>query len=732
MDDRYLKSRTRSERPVQSVSTYYGLAAPEIRRVRSVVDDLVFGDRPRKAIGELVEQSRRPGAGAFERYAGMALDAAGARVLCETAPLRAMRIVPPSDGKLARIELDAPEEEIDAATLEDVENAVNRLMGMADALEEGFVASSRAAGGARMGISLLGSGFLPDKPGYRSAYVKLPPVPPTGKADTSFFNEVDWRVVDHVASNSHTIFQNCLRPNTYQSIMGAFAPPFSDWDVRTRLASILESLELPFRFRYSFDCDVEKGNAAVHFELPSESALPAWWCAEPAGNLEPLEARSRDALMCHALRLSCQLASACFGAGRCIGRAFVVAYWNRSENVALSCSFERDPFVRNVLTAIDDGSLADPASRFDSRALASLLSCASLVFPDDADARDAAPADDGLSSQRVEPWLDERPLDAQAQSTFRARRICDIDTTHYYGPGLEEIEEAKRDSVDSTLAAIAQLENLVARLGDCAEDRAAGGMRALYCANPFARAVISLVDDDVLVSAKAESFIHGDLHAGDEATPFYFRAPSALYHAHMGLSDLYETLGDFRGAEREADACIALAPTTASAHFRKANLLAQQKRYVEAANVIRSALQFAVSDKDCSLLYYHLGLLLWNLDRKNEAAAVFVFATTRDGEYADRARKVVKGLKRRSDCPVIVHASTLAAARELTRSRIPVAPTETAMSIIAHASVELSCNRAPLAAAPFADMLVRRFKGDRVLAATYRSLAHGTAKLARP
>ena len=719
---------------MQSVSTHYGLGAPEVRKARRVIDALLHDGKPRLAIEGLVEKSRQPGTDAFERYAGMALDAAGGLALCKAAHLHMMRIEPPSDGKLARLVLDAPTSEIDTTTLEDVENAINRLMGMADALEEGFLANSRAAGGSRMGISLLGSGFLPDKPGYRSAYVELPPLPQQGKADFAFYNEVDWRVVDQVAGNSHMVFQNCLRPNTYQSVMGAYAAPFSDWDVRTRLASILESLELPFRFHYAFDCDVETGHAAVHFELPTESALPAWTGAGPSGAPEPLGENVRPALACYALRLACQLASACFGAGRCIESAFVVGYRNRSDDIALSCSFERDSFVRNVLTAIDDGRLADPALRFDPTALASMLTCESPVRIDLANGEHSnlQPPDDALGVQRNEPWLDERPLDARNRSTFRAKRICDIDTVHYHGAGFEQIEEAKRDSADSVLAAIARLESLVEELDEQLESYTADGSRALYCANPYSRAVVSLVDDDMLVSTHAEMFIHGvaDDDANPDPAPCFFRAPSALYHAHMGLSDLYETLGDFEGAERQADACIALAPTTANAHFRKANLLAQQKRYVEAANVLRSALRFAVSDKDCSLLYYHLGLLLWNLDLKHDAVAVFVFSTARSGEYAEKAKKIVQGLKKRPDSPVIVHASTLAAARELARARIPVAPTEEAMELIARAAVGLSCNRAPLASAPYASLLVRRFKGDRVLASTCRSLSLGTSKLA--
>jgi len=214
--------------------------------------------------------------------------------------------------------------------------------------------------------------------------------------------------------------------------------------------------------------------------------------------------------------------------------------------------------------------------------------------------------------------------------------------------------------------------------------------------------------------------------------PQFFRAPSALFHAHMGLSDLYQRMGDFAGAIAHADACIALAPTTASAYFRKADILAQQTRSAEAMNVLTAGLCCAISKRDCALLYYHLGLLLWCVGRKSDAAAVQVYTSSLQGEFAEKARAVVKSLRTRRSASVIVHASPLAAAREIARARIPLAPNEMARTLIARAAIGLSCANAPEAAAPYVAELTTYLPGDRIIATTSRSIIHGTCQREQP
>ena len=709
------------------------LSALETMKVKRFIDDLIGSVSVQQSVKRLLGQINKPDASPFERYAGMALEAAGGNRIGEVSPFHVLRLLPPEDGKLVRIACAAQLDDEERAIVTGVENALNRLVGIADAIEDGFAAGARASQGPRLSISIFGASPISDERGYRSAYVKLPRMGLSDKPTVPYFNEVDWRVVDHIASNSHTVFQNCLRPNTRQSIMGAFAPDWSDWDVRTRLASILEGLELPFTLAYSFDCDATRGIASVHFRMPAESTLPAWRLEGETARLVPIGDSVDEARMAYTMRLACLLAAACFGSGRTIDHAYVVALRDDGDDIALSCAFERTAYVHTVLTAIDEGTLSDPRFRFDVEGLADLMAEGDVRFSLRAQLdRPAVEAhEDGLGTQRANPWEDGRELTDELQRIFHSSTIAQIDCTHYLGPSALEIDEAKRDADDSPIAAIARLESIVANLesalappGDDAD------ARPLYCGNPYTRAIVSLLDDAISIGLDAEAYLHDDgLHEMLRKLPRYFRAPNALYHAHMGLSDLYERLGDMDGAEAEANRCITLAPTTVDAHFRKAHLLAQQGRFVEAANVIIFALPLAVAADDCAILYYHLGLLLWNLDRKADAAAVFTYAASFTGEYAEKCTKVVAGLRKRKGESVIVHASPKIAAREMARARIPVAPGDDTIALAIRAMIGLSCMGAPRAAAPYSNIAARAFSHDSIIVSACRSLVHGTASL---
>ena len=709
------------------------LRAPEMRRMRQVIDNLLSTPLPAPQIMDLIKRSGGPQADSFERYAGWVLHDAGAEELAGLSPHHVVRLVPPTEGHLARLICSGKPNRYVDELLANVESALNRLIAIADAVEDSADLDLRNEQEHRISISIMGGGFLPNHASYRSALVKLPAIGRAESPDPAYFNEVDWRVLDHVAANGRAVFQRSLLPNMHQSFMGAHAPDGSDWDVRTRLAAILEGLELSLRFSYRFDCSIESGTVAVAFNVPPTSLFPQR-LKDSLGRIVEAGKKLREAHMAYSLRLACLVAAACFGSGRRVERAIVEGYEeNASENPAFSCTFNRKTFVHRTLCAIDSGALADPALRFNP-ALALEIAAPdefqSSNEPLEGEAVSVASAE-FTTGNRIAPHLDDRVLPQNMQRLFHAKRVCDIDTAHYHGEMGSAVHEALKDSRDSLVAAIAHLENVVETLegnADAPDDDA--DARALFCANPLSRAVVSLLDDDLTIGSQAESYLLGENVDGNDigALPRYFRAPSALYHAHVGLSDLYEQLGDFQGADAEADRCIALAPTTAGAYFRKADVLAQQGRFHEAANVITAGLHTAVDLSDCALLYYHLALILWNIDHKQEAAAIHVYAASLQGEYAEKAARVVEGLRKRKDKSVLVHASPLAAARELQRARIPLAPSDEAKTLVLQAAVGLSCANAPEAAAPYAIALSRYIRDDRILQVTARSLAEGLGK----
>ena len=697
------------------------LNALELQRARRVVDELLSAPLPGPAMKRLIAKALSPHAEPFERYAGFALKDAGAVELCETPAGRTLRLSPPGDGRMAQLACASSADSGIDERVENVEGALNRLCGMVDALEDSAdLGDPRQPLGITM--SALGGAFKPDRPVFRSAHVRLPAIAATGSPTQEYLNEVDWRTLDHVAVIARNVFQSSLLPNMHQAFMGAYAPTGSDWDVRTRLAMLLGKLELPFRCSWSFDCDIPEHITAIQFSAPSMGSFPKR--ADIDGTaLDDVQIRLDDARLVYTLRLCCLMAAACFGAGRSIETARIEAQAD-GERLA-TCEFDRHGFVHDTLVAIAEGPLCSPSLRFDPERTAQAAMPRRIAFGARCASSKFHPA------SRIDPHLDARHLPPELEELFHARRICDIDTLHYYGGSERIIEDARLDSDESVLAAIASLEDVVSDLEaqNVPPDDDASA-RPLYCSNPLSRAMVSLLDNELAVSMQAEAFLHGacthdEIVEAAKRLPHYFRAPDALFQAHVGLSDLYGRMGDHEGAQREADRALALAPTTAQAYYRKADDLAQQERFAEAANTLVAGLRCAVHERDCALLYYHLGLVLWKLGRQRDAAAVHVYTMSLNGEHAEKSAAVVKALRKRKGSPVITHASPLAAAREMAKARIPIAPSDVARTLVVHAAVGLSCADAPEAAAPYAAAIARYFRNDPVICATAESLIHG-------
>lgn len=694
------------------------VSATETRQVRQVIDELLASPNPVPAIKRCLTRGNAPYATSFQRYAGLVLRDAGAESLVQIPSQRAVNLVPPSDGHLIQLLSAQSTTQEDKTAIQNVEGALNRLCSIADAIEDSGDIEDWGRQ-PRISICFLGVATRPDRPGYRSAHIALPEIGRSARLGVEYFNEIDWRALEHVAVVAHHVFQSSLLPNMHQSFMGGYGPAGSDWDVRTRMASTLENLELPLPFDCRFDCDIPEASAAVRFVLPSRESLPQRVTSSENGQLIDVGDRLDDALMAYALRLACLLAAACFGGSRHIDSALIAAE-QCDGSPAFTCRFTRKVYVHRTLMAIDTGELMNPDLRFDPESLVKLMAPDSITF--------GALQTKFGEGIRIRTDRDERNLPEDARRLFHARRVCDIDTLHPFGTPVDSISEARLDSNESVLAAIARLEETMheAELCTVPPDDDASSV-PLYCANPLERATVSLRDEIYTIGLQAEAYLHGDKDSevDPDDVPFYFRAPDALFQSLIGLSDLYVKLGDYLGAESLANSCLTLAPTTAQAYYQKANVLAEQNRFAEAANTIMEGLRYVVSERDCALLYYHLALIMGKLGRSRDAASILVYTMSLSGEYADKAASMVRSLRKQDDTPVIIHASAMAAARELAQARIPLAPSDTARALIVYATIALSCANAPLAAAPYASAIAGYFRNDTVITSTARSLQRG-------
>ena len=708
---------------------YSVIGGLETQALERVLHMLATADNPAKAVTSIIENGNSTNATAFERYACAMLQRAGGQRLSSVRGTNALKFIEPENGRLAQIVHSGGFPSALEPTLLATECALNRLICIADAINDGRSELDSTTTELRRSISILGGGFLSSNAGWRSARVILPAPSATDGVNTLFFNEVDWRLTDCVASNARAVFQNSLRPNAYRSKFGVNVANQSDWDVRTRLAQILRALELPHRYSFRFDYNNKNKAIATLFTCPPPSFLPEIQTSSDASRSAPTK---ETAYQSYLIRLACLFCAACFGGGRAIQHVTAIGYDPSWKKSLVSVQFERDDFARSVLMHIDSDEFSDPALRFDPQSIADMV-CASHIdwlghTGTDANALASVPSY-GDNFTRVAPWLDERPLSKDAQALLRCKRVCDVDTSYYYGGHGDAIDLARYDSDGSPLAAIVRLESLVEDLEASLsppDDNASA--RPLYAADPLSRLAIGLLDDDMIVATQAQAYLQGTLKTTPSAQdlPCYFRAPNALYHAHFGLSCLYQELGDFSSAQLHANRCMALAPTTAHAYYRKADVLAEQGYFSQAANVIITGLNYTTNGDDCSLLYFHLGMLLWNLGEKEKAAAVHAYNAFINSKYSEKSKRILEGLRQQNDAPNAAFVEPFAASRLLTKMRLPVAPISIRHDI-GPATIALANSDSPEAAAPFARILERQHINDEIIVSACRSIQYGIA-----
>lgn len=693
------------------------------------MSEMLHSTDPVQSIRALMARGQRAGSTAFEQYASKVLASAGAGKLAGIRGAHPLKILAPENGRLAQIVHAGTLSDETEATVLSAECALNRLICIADAIADGVSERGPLKEEPRKSLSGLGGGYVQTGVGYRSARVVLPSLSFATDISPAYYNEIDWRCTDNVTSNGRAVFQRSMMPNPYRTTHGVKVRTGCDWDVRTRLAQILGALELPFRYSFQFDYDSASRTAIATFTCPPADFLPDI----VEGGYTGEAANPWRAYECYLLRLACLFGCGCFGSGKEIERAMVAGFNATWKKPLISARFERNSFARSALAAIDSNEIASPALRFDPRSLAELIAADHLDWIGKPDTRGnhrvSMPPNEPLES-RADPWGDERELPPEAQALFHCKRICDVDTQHYEGGHADAIDLARDDADESSIAAVMRLESLVESLeAETTPPDDDSSARPLYAADPLSRLAITLLDDERAVSAQAEAFLKGEGGATQAQTdrPRYFRAPSALYHARYGLSDLYQRMGDYKAAEMQANRCIALAPTTAGAYFRKADVLAERGFFEQAANVLIDGLRCCAVSTDCALLYYHLGMLLWNSGKKAEALAVHAYNTNLEGEYAAKSQQVLQGMRENPAAPSHARTSAFNASRELANLNLPVSPIDLGTQVT-QATIFLTNAGNARAAAPYARELERHCHNDAIITAACRSIQFGATQ----
>ena len=228
------------------------------------------------------------------------------------------------------------------------------------------------------------------------------------------------------------------------------------------------------------------------------------------------------------------------------------------------------------------------------------------------------------------------------------------------------------------------------------------------------------------IAADAEAFLSFE---EDEPTTlpdvYYYRAPSALFHARRELAQLYRGIGDFTSMEAQADKLIALAPTMHVGYSLKSDVLANRGRHAEAANVIMDGLRAAADEADRGKLLFDLALLFKRLGRQRESDALLICAATLPGPHMAKALDYVKALSDATP-PQAFALANLTEAHAITESAgVPPMTDRMRNTLIARAALGLTNAHAPLAAAPYVKLLRTSFPGNRAIQSACDSIISG-------
>ena len=373
--------------------------------------------------------------------------------------------------------------------------------------------------------------------------------------------------------------------------------PGGEWDVRTRLAHAVESLNVITRLDYSYRANVAEGTMLVRFGRSRAGSMPHRIWVPAAGAWHEADERERTVWAAeHDARTALVLAADCFAAGTGIKRVYIQTCMpdpDKGERLLATYAFDRAEFLSECVALSRD---AAEGSLSDAVAGAILKSHEAeppmRIAPDDAELR---PRDD---PRTLPPGLRELLL----ADTAAELEVMEDDDDPY----TARIVELREQVVNDRAGAYEGLTKLIAELeAKCtvAELMATGPVQTQFCENQLVRLVLPVMEEDRNVRI--------------------LRAPDALYFAQYEVANLYAEAGDFEAALPEARKLYDLARSSMQSHFVLINVLAHLERFEEVIEVARHGLRIACDRESIGYLFYRLAFAYWNCDQRDLALACY-------------------------------------------------------------------------------------------------------------
>lgn len=393
--------------------------------------------------------------------------------------------------------------------------------------------------------------------------------------------------------------------------------PGGEWDVRTRFARIVETLNVVTRLDYIYRANVAEGIMLVRFGRTVVDALPQReYDAQDDAWREVDEPKRAAWATEHDARVALTLAAACFAAGASITRCYVqiaAPDGEQGERIIATYSFGRAAYLANCVPA---------AKNFESMDMDD-MPCKRMLEAYESDAPDAIEP----AAVHARPRDDHRSLPPALRDLLLADTADELEVMEegddpYVARVAELRERAKVDRAGAFEGFSRLVEELEAKCA-VAELLATGPVQTQFCDNQLVRMVLPVMEEDRSVRI--------------------LRAPDALYFAQHEICSFYADQEDFERALPEVRHLYDLARSSMQSHFALINVLARLERYDEVIEVARHGLRIASDRSAIGYLFYRLAFAYWNCDQLELALACYRLVP-RGEESGSNALEEMQGL----------------------------------------------------------------------------------------
>ena len=454
--------------------------------------------------------------------------------------------------------------------------------------------------------------------------------------------------------------------NPLLEIYGTHGAKGGEWDLRTRFALVVESLRLPYRLAYSFDCNAAAGLFSIDYTAPLAAWMPQNRFDTSTGSWVDCSAQASQDAARYALSVGAMLASVAFGTSVGISRVRIASHPLTLENdAAMTLYFDRLPFISRVLPRLEARDTAWMQELLDASVTAD------------------AQFDKTVAVNHKHPTGDARPIPEELRGSLYADTVGELDVlSDLQTDSWDTVHAAEADREDAPLAAIAVLESVV----DSADkdiENLPENTKALYCSDVVSRFLLPL-------------------NKVDEGTRFV-RYSDSGFRARSILCDLYCDMGEPDRAIQQAEKCIELAPTSTIGYTDMVNALFTKQQHAEAIPYLEQALAYSTQDSAIAFIYYRLAFALWQAGRKEAALASYVMCIRHSFGRPEVVHAEMQELLAEME---FTEVPEVGEAREiLQREGIVPAPTPQVRSLLASQLVPLVDNGILDIAAPLSRMI---------------------------